>query len=52
MKSKGSKYHPPRIGGRQKLIRKRAYEEHLQKKKKKNNVEPIDMDKDDWSLGK
>jgi len=44
------KYHPPRTSGRQKLLRVRAYEEHIQKKKKDNTIEKsIDTSRSDWS---
>ena len=46
----GCKYHPSRISGRQKLIRQQAHEEYLQKKGKKNGMEPIDTSRNDWSL--
>ena len=48
MKSKGSKYHPPRISGRQKLQRQRDHEEYMKKRKNAKFV-ILDTDGNDWS---
>lgn len=51
------RYHPSRkrghsrINGRQKFLRLKAWEKYTEKKKKED-VEPIDTSKSDWSLEK
>lgn len=47
-KTHGCKYHPSRISGRQKLLRQRAFEEYM-KKKKKEKLTPIDTGSSGWS---
>ena len=46
--SKGCKYHPPRISVHQKMLRQKAYEEY-KKKKEKDDINPIDTSKSNWS---
>ncbi len=42
---KGSKFHPPIVIHRQKMIRQRDYENYIKKIKRK--LEPIDLSKSD-----
>lgn len=49
MGTKGSKYHPARISGKQKFLRKLEYDKQFGGKKKKKTKD-INIKKKDWSL--
>lgn len=47
---KGSRWHPARISGRQKFLRKLDNDKQFGEKSKKS-LEPIDISKENWSVG-
>lgn len=51
MKAGGHNFHPSRISNQQKMLRQRDYEA-FKKKKRKSEIKPIDLNKQNWSVDK